>query len=151
MVRGGVGVLESAWTGAGVGSSGVQHDRAQTLAGEYLLRPQHGGRFDLIAGEDPGGRRARSVIDHQRQIQSTTGLDASGHPGSAKSLCSGDAHRDVPSGQGAIPQDGKPVVSGNPSARLRHCSAAPAVPLVRLSTAPTATSLLASASTATCT
>ena len=40
---------------------------------------------------------------------------------------------------GATPATGSPVVSGSPRARLRHWTAAPAVPLVRLSTAATTT------------
>ena len=38
---------------------------------------------------------------------------------------------------GATPVVGSPVVSGSPKAMLAHCTAAPAVPLVRLSTAAT--------------
>src|SRR4029079_13116585 len=50
---------------------------------------------------------------------------------------------------GASPTVLSPVLSSRPSARFMHWTAAPAVPLARLSTAPTATSRRASWSTVT--
>src|SRR5699024_6693907 len=52
-------------------------------------------------------------------------------------------------GHGASPTVLSPEVSSSPSARIMHCTAAPAVPLARLSTAPTATGRPAAASTVT--
>ena len=52
---------------------------------------------------------------------------------------------------GPTPSVVRPVVSARPRARFMHWTAPPAVPLVRLSRAATATSRRAAASTATCT
>ena len=51
---------------------------------------------------------------------------------------------DESAAHGARPTVVRPVASGRPSARFMHWTAAPPVPLARLSTAPTATSLPAS-------
>src|SRR5690606_7599353 len=78
---------------------------------------------------------------------------AGGHAGGPESPRGDDALRPVQRvvvGHGATPVVGRPVVSGMPRARLRHCTAAPAVPLVRLSIAATTTRRRALVSTAIC-
>ena len=69
-LRGGVGVLEPARSGAGVGAAGVEDHRAQPPGGQHLLGPQHRRGLDLVAGEHPGGRVVGPFVEHQRQVAS---------------------------------------------------------------------------------
>ena len=67
---GGVGVLEAARSGAGVGAAGVEDHRAQPAGGQHLLGPQHRRGLDLVAGEHPGGGVVGSLVEHQREVAS---------------------------------------------------------------------------------
>ena len=78
-----------------------------------------------------------------REMRERIGKMLSAARETAESLGLGDAH-------GATPTVVSPSVSSSPKARLRHCTAAPAVPFARLSMAPIATTRPAASSTATC-
>ena len=94
--------------------------------------PEHRRGLDPVAGEH--GRRvvAGPVVDDEGHVGPAAGLEAGGGTGGAEAGGGGDAH-------GATPATGRPSVSGSPRARFAHCTAAPAVPLVRLSMAATTT------------
>ena len=70
----------------------------------------------------------RAVVDDQGEVGPARGLEARAHAGGPESCGGGDAH-------GATPSVTTPVVSPRPRARLRHWTAAEAVPLPRLSMA----------------
>src|SRR5262249_20261505 len=97
----------------------------------------------LVASEHAGGVPVGPVVDDEREVGRARALEAGGDTGGPEAPGGRDGH-------GATPVVGRPVVSGSPMAMVMHCTAAPAVPLARLSTAPTTTSLRASTSTATC-
>src|SRR5690606_16332335 len=144
LLGGGVGVLEARGAGAGVGAAGVQHDGADPAALEDLLRPQHGRGLDAVAGEDAGGGAGRPVVDDEGDVAVPAVLEPGDDAGGAEALRGGDV-------QGETPIVVRPSSSGRPRARLALCTAPPAVPLVRLSTAATTTMRPASSSRATCT
>src|SRR5690606_8530902 len=106
-----------------------------------------------VAGEHARCDARGAVVDDQGQVLGAGFLDARGDAGCPKALRGDHALGPVRhgvGGHGATPVVGRPEVSGRPRARLRHCTAAPAVPLVRLSIAAMTTSRRASVSTATC-
>ena len=154
---GGVGVLKAHRPGAGVGTAGVEHDCAQTSGGEHLLRPQHRRGLDLVAGEHGRGGVVGTLVEHQREVERTGSLDARGDSGGPETGGRGhtlgaDEPRSLGGiriGHGATPTIESPSVSGQPSARFIDCTAAPPVPLTRLSIAAMPMKVEASSSTAT--
>ena len=98
---------------------------------------------ELVRG--PGDARERRLVvvvaapsaARERARAAGPGRAAPG-AGSARHTVTGDGH-------GATPTLDRPVVSGRPRARFMHWTAPPAVPLVRLSSAATATSRPAAA------
>ena len=77
----GVRVLEALGSGAGVGTSGVQHDGLHLAARHNLLRPEHGGCSEAVAGEHAGGRPERSVVEHEGDVRPSPGAETRGDPG----------------------------------------------------------------------
>src|SRR3712207_2927018 len=109
-----------------------------------IRRPPRSTLFPYTTLFRSGGRGVvRTVVDHERDVRGAAALQPGGDPGGPEAPGRGDAH-------GATPTSGRPAVSGRPSARLAHWTAAPPVPLVRLSTAATTTNRPADGSTATC-
>src|SRR5699024_9166559 len=109
-----------------------------------------------------------ALVDHQRHVRPAGGLDAGRHPGGLESGRSGHPlvahHRGACLlvqetavigaylvGHGATPARLRPADSSSPRARFIDCTAPPAVPLVRLSSAAMATRRPARSSTTTCT
>ena len=137
LLGGGVRGLETFRPGARVRTAGVEDDGPQPAGGEHLLRPQHRGRLDLVAGEHAGGGVRGAVVDDQREVEAAGGLDPGGDPGGPEALGGRRRSRCHP---------GQRQAGGlrSPRARFMHCTAPPAVPLVRLSIAATATSRRAS-------
>src|SRR6185295_14973940 len=108
-----------------------------------LLRPQHGCGLDPVARKHAGSGTRRSVVDDDGHVEQPDRLQAGRHTGSAESARRRDAH-------GATPDTGSPTVSSRPRARLAFCTACPAAPLTRLSSALTTTARPLCASAATC-
>src|SRR5207249_322123 len=94
-----------------------------------------------VRGEDRGGRTVRTVVDDHGQVGPAALLQPGHHAGGAEPPRRGHTH-------GATPIPVSPSSSGSPRARLALWTAPPAVPLVRLSSAPTTTILLAASSSA---
>src|SRR5262249_42112431 len=129
--------------GVAVRAAGVEHHRTGLPGGHHLLAPQHRVRLAAVRREHRGGHARRAVVDDQGDVRLAAGFEPGGHPGCPKPLRCGNCH-------GATPTVDSPAFSGRPRARFMDWTAAPAVPLVRLSMAATATSRPASASTVTC-
>src|SRR5690606_10734863 len=159
---GGVRVGESGGAGAGGGAAGVEQYGADPAALGDLLGPEHRGGLDPVAGEDGGGGAGRPVVDDDGDVPGAVGLDAGCDAGGTETAGCGDAHgrafqawREAReeiggrAGQGATAAAGRPAVSGRPSAMLALCTAPPAVPLARLSSAAQATIRPAASSTVT--
>src|SRR5690606_27603938 len=134
--------LEPLGAGVAVRPAGVEHDRLHDPVLDDLLAPQHRVGLAPVGGEDAGGVEPRALVDDEREVGGAARLEAAVDAGGHEPGGGGHAH-------GATPTVVRPVVSGSPRARFRHCTAAPAVPLARLSTAPTATSRRAASSTVT--
>src|SRR5690606_23573814 len=144
-----VGVEEALGTGRDVRSAGVEDDGAHDPVSDHLARPDHRRTDDAVRGEDGGADLERPVVDDEREVRLAGGLEAGRDAARAKAPRCGHAGRGGLLGHGATPSVGSPSASGRPSARLRDWSAAPAVPLTRLSIAQIATTRRALASTAT--
>ena len=99
---------------------------ARAAVGDGLLAPQHRARPAPVAGEDGGGRVARAVVDDEREVGAAARLEPGRDAGGAEAR--GAVTLTAPPRPAAGPS-----VSGRPRARFAHWSAAPAVPLVRLS------------------
>src|SRR5690606_31761267 len=145
--------------GAGVGAAGVQDHGAGAAVGDGPTRPLHGSGLDAVGGEHGGGDVARAVVEDEGEVLLGGGLDAGGEADGAETAGAGDRHgvswergvrgavdgartgapagRREPTGggQGAGAVRLSPVASGRPRARFIDWSAAPAVPLTRLSIA----------------
>src|SRR5699024_7107688 len=130
--------------GVAVGASGVDRDGPRGAPADRLLTPQHRVGLAAVRGEDGGCGVVRAVVDQHRHVGRPAGLQPGADSRGAKAGGSGDTH-------GAIPTVESPVVSGQPRAMFIDCTAPPAVPLVRLSTAPTATNRPVRSSTVACT
>ena len=89
---GGVGVLESERPGAGVGAAGVERDGPDPAARRDLLRPEHRGGLDPVAGEHGRGGLRRPVVDHHGDVTLTGRFQAGRDTGRAESERGGDAH-----------------------------------------------------------
>src|SRR5699024_2743009 len=144
LLRGGAGVGEALLAGGHIGAAGVEHHGAGLAAASDLAAPLHRCPHHTVGGEHAGGHLLRAVVDHEGQIGAAGGFQPGSDPGGPEALRGGNAH-------GATPSRGKPRVSGQPHARFIDCTAAPAVPLTRLSMAQTLTTRPALSSTATCT
>ena len=98
---------------------------------------------------------AWSVVHDQREVTRPGGLDPGSHARGPEATGCGDAAarrpgRDSGPGHGATPSTGRPRASGRPRIRLAFCSAWPAAPLTRLSSAAITVVRPEWASTATC-
>src|SRR5690606_3910577 len=107
-----------------------------------LARPRDGCREHAVAREHGGRDVERPVVDDERDVLRARGLEPGRDAGGAEPLRGGDGH-------GATPSVVRPAVCGRPSAMFMDCTAAPAVPLTRLSIAVTVTTRPAAWSTAT--
>src|SRR5262249_4590361 len=87
-----MGVLEPGRTRTGVGAARVEHDRAYPSTSQYLLAPQYGRRLDPVAGEHTGREDVRPVVDDERDILATTGLQPGRDPASPEPAWMGDGH-----------------------------------------------------------
>ena len=160
---GGVGVLEALRAGARIRAAGVEDHGAQPAGGEDLLRPQHRRRLDLIAGED--GRAAWSGPSLNTSAMSSApdalmpaAIPVARKPAGAVTPCvrTSRAVSDTSvicrlrlRNHGETPTIESPSVSGQSNARFIDCTAAPPVPLTRLSMAAMPMKVFASSSTAT--
>ncbi len=91
-----------------------------------------------------GGRARGAVVDDEGEVAVLTGLDAGVDPGGpeaqgAVTLMARSPHLREPDITVLTPATGRPSSSGRPSARFALWIAPPAVPLVRLSIAASAT------------
>src|SRR5690606_22393300 len=120
----------------------VEHDRAHRRVGDDLLRPDDGVRLRAVAREHRGAGLERAAVDDDGEVEPTGGLEPGCDARGFEAGGGGDGH-------GATPFTGRASVSGKPSAMFADWMAAPAVPLVRLSTAATTTTRAAAASTVT--
>ena len=82
--------------GAGVGAAGVEHDGVRPVVGEHLAAPGHRGGLDAVAGEH--GRRVvvRAVVDDQRDVRASGGLQPGGDAGGAEARGKGRDSRRYP-------------------------------------------------------
>src|SRR5699024_7142032 len=144
LLCGGAGVGEAFLAGGHIGPAGVEHHGTGLAAAGHLAAPLHRCAHHTVGGEHTGGHVLRAVVDHEGQIGAAGGSQPGGDTGSSEALRGGDGHR-------ATASEGRPRVSGHPHARFIDCTAAPAVPLTRLSMAQTLTTRPALSSTATCT
>src|SRR5690606_28299326 len=104
-------------------------------------RPQDRVRLGPVGGEHGGADLAGATVDDDGDVGLAGALEPDGHAGCFESLGCGHAH-------GATPFTVRARSSGRPSARFMDCTAAPAVPLTRLSTAVTTTTRSAARSIA---
>src|SRR5690606_37909423 len=128
--------------GAGVGPAGVEDDGARDPVADGGARPHDGGGDDAVGGEDGGGDGRRAVVDDEGDVLAPAALQPGSDAGGAEAPWGGDGH-------GATPTAVRPRPSGSPRARFIDWTAAPAVPLPRLSMAHTATTRPARSSTVT--
>jgi len=136
--------LEAVRTGVAVGTAGVEHDSTDSAVGYRTFAPQYRVGPAPVRREHGRGGIGWSIVDHQSEVLGTvgfqTGRDARGT----------ESQRQLRAfGHGAIPSTDRPAVSGRPSIRLAHCTACPAAPLPRLSSALTTTIRSLSVSTVT--
>ena len=59
---------------------------------QHLPRPHHRRGLDPVAGEHPGGRLVRSVVEHQGQIRLAAGLQPGGDTAGGEAHGVGDTH-----------------------------------------------------------
>src|SRR5206468_4004712 len=121
------------WAGVAVAAAGVEHDGPDDAVLGGLLAPQHRVGLAAVRGEDRRGVVPRPVVDDEGDILPTAALQPGDDAGGPEASGTGGAH-------GATPTVVRPRVSEMPSARFIDWTAPPAVPLVRLSIAPTTTS-----------
>ena len=122
-----LGIRDSPRTRRGVGDARVHDDGLRLGPLEMPLRDDHGGREHAIRRPHRGtdGRLDRA---HEREIEARP-PDAGADPRRHEAARSGDAH------QTRTPESRRPVVSSSPKRRLTFCTACPAAPLPRLSSA----------------
>src|SRR5690606_506818 len=137
----GVGRLEPFGAGEAVRSPGVEHDRRDGTVADRLLRPKDRVGLGTVRREYGGCGVRRSLVDHERDVEPARSLESCGNACGRETLCCCHAH-------GATPSICRPAVSGRPSATFIDCTAAPAVPLTRLSMADTTTTRPTDSSTA---
>src|SRR5690606_6979841 len=140
-LRGEVGGLEAECAGEAVRPARVEHDRLDGAVGDDLLRPQNRVGLGPVAGEHRGADLAGSAVDDHGDIGPPGALEPGRDACRFESLRCGHAH-------GATPFTVRARSSGRPSARFMDCTAAPAVPLTRLSTAVITVTRFAARSTA---
>ena len=118
----------AALAGGGVRDARVDHDRLRLGRREMLLRDDDRRREHLVDGEHrrPDGGHGRADDGEVEPLAA----DARVHAGGGEPLRGGDAHT-------STPESRRPAVSGRPSARFAFCTAWPAAPLPRLSSAQT--------------
>src|SRR5690606_25321653 len=122
-----------------------------------LLGPVHRGCGHAVGGEDAGSGEFRSVVFDHDDVDLAGGLQARWHAGGAEACRGGDAGGGgrwvgvgVGKTHGATPCMSNPVFSSRPKAMFIDWTAAPAVPLVRLSSAAVTITRLAWVSKASC-
>ena len=80
LLRRGVGVGEALGAGARVGAAGVEDHRVDPAVADDLTGPGDGGRLDPVAGEDGRAVVVGTVVDDEREVGGTAGLEAGGDP-----------------------------------------------------------------------
>src|SRR5699024_10755709 len=123
-------------------TTGVENHRTCTTGIHHTLTPNHWIRSATVGGEHSCGDIVGAVIDHERDVGLTARFEARRDSTRTETCRIGNCH-------GATPVTANPVVSAKSRAIFMDCTAAPAVPLVRLSIAATAVNRPAAASTAT--